>query len=259
MSNVFNIANITRVNIYFRVSTVKQSHDQRSGFDKQTYECEEYSKNVLKFRGEIGYYCDIGSSYNNKCILKQQNKMLKDLEYGSLILIHDVSRLGRNILQVQKLLFKVRERNCFIISVIDKVCYGKSRLQDKKFWYKIIESEEASDKKSYNTTRYIRNIQQKGGHIGRAPFGYAVQKMNNIPRLIKDDEEQKALKFIKQEIRKGRSYSHIAEDLNVNFNDKRGNEWTEYNVKTVNIHIKPKTFKLKKAPIEEAMEGLNIN
>ena len=201
MSN-FNISNLCEVYIYYRVSTNGQADHERYGLTNQTNTCEHYSRQIFKKNeNQINYYCDIGSSYNDKNKLKQQVKMVNQLCYGSVILIHDVSRLGRNIGQVFKILQKVRNAGSYIISLEDNVCYGKTRLLDKKFWYKIIEAEESSDKKSSRMINHIESVRAQGGHIGATPYGYKKEKMNGISRLCKDIVEQKAIKTILTHIR----------------------------------------------------------
>jgi DNA invertase Pin-like site-specific DNA recombinase len=257
MSN-YNLSKINNVCVYYRVSTPGQANDERFGLDKQTDKCEYYSKNIFKKNeNQINYYCDIGSTYNNKCVLKQQNVMIRDIQYGSVILVHDVSRLGRNIEQVFKLLKKVKAKDSYIISIEDNVCYGKTRLLDKKFWYKIIESEESSDKKSNRMTRHINMIRELGGHVGGVPYGYIVQKMNDVPRLAKNAVEQNAIKLIKSMVNK-KTLWQIVTILRASYGKKRGKMWTLMNVKSINLSRSYKTYKLVKEPLIESIENLTV-
>lgn len=253
MSN-FNISAINKIYVYYRVSTPTQANNEHYGLDKQTEKCDYYAKQIFdQNENQLNYYCDIGSSYNNKNILKEQLKMIRDMEQGSVILIHDVSRLGRNISQVFKLLKKVRDNGSYIISIDDNVCYGKTRLLDKKFWYKIIEAEESSDRKSSRMTKRINIIKSNGGHIGATPYGYSKQYINGIPRLYKNTDEQKVIAFIKSLVGK-KSYTYIKCSLNNMYGCKRGKIWTIANTKTINLNAVYKTYKFIKIEIDDNME-----
>lgn len=255
MSN-FNINYINDVFVYCRVSTRAQYNDSKNGIDKQYEACERYVNCALN--KQINYYHhDVGSGYNNKTILREMNKMINILSYNDVIVIHDVSRLGRNIEIAFKMLSKIRRKGCYIISVTDNVCYGKTRLLDKKFWYKIIAAEEDSDKKSERMKARIARIREKGGFLGIPPFGYGTQKMNGVPRLVKKPEEQSAIKIIKSLRNKSKTGWQIANVLNSSCN-KRGKRWTEDNVNNVDVNAKYQHYKLKSKKLEESMEDLRI-
>lgn len=259
MSSNFNINNVGDVFAYCRVSTWKQYNQNDNytcGIDNQYEACQRYSNNTL--HSNINYYHhDVGSSYNGKNILKELNKLTKLINNNDVILVHDVSRLGRNIEQVFKLLLAVKRKGCYIISVTDNVCYGKTRLMDKKFWYKIIAAEEDSDKKSERMTLRIAKIRAKGGHIGIVPYGYTLQKMNGVPRLVKSEEEQAIMKIIKSDRQKNISPQRTADKLNVN-STRKGKQWTRYNVLSVDVNAKHKHYKLNKKSIETSMDEMKI-
>lgn len=259
MSTNFNINDICDVFTYCRVSTWAQysrNDNYTCGIDNQYNACERYCNNTLH-KSITYYHHDVGSSYNGKNRLKELLKMTKLLNRGDAILVHDVSRLGRNIEQVFKLLLTVKRKGCYIISVTDNVCYGKTRLMDKKFWYKIIAAEEDSDKKSERMTLRIAKIRAKGGHIGIVPYGYTLQKMNGVPRLTKSAEEQAIMKIIQKDRAKCISSQRIANKLNLT-STRKGKPWTAYSVDRIDPSIKYKHFKLKNKTIDESLEELKI-
>jgi len=247
----------SKVCVYYRVSTQGQADDDRNGLDVQTKACDRYALSLYKMKEScINYYCDIGSSYNNKCILRDQNLMVRHIYPGTVILIYNVSRLGRNIDQVMKLLIKIKKMKGQVISVTENICYGKTRLQDKKFLYRVIESEEKSDYKSDRTTKYIQLIKDMGGHIGRPSYGYSVQKINGIPKLIKNIQEQKVIKDIKKYKIQYKSSGEIAIILNRKKILKKGNMWTNLTVDSVKLNIL-KTTKVK-SNLENSMSSLSV-
>ena len=245
-----------KIYVYYRVSTHYQADDNRNGLDSQTDTCDRYALKIFKTpERNIDYYCDIGSTYNNKCVLKEQNKLIRDLNYNSVVLVYDVSRLGRNILQVFKLLKKIKENHSYVISINDNVCYGKSRLLDKKFLYKVIESEEKSDLKSSRMSGYISMIRSLGGYIGRSPYGYNIAKINSVPKLVKNTEEQNVIKQIKKFKKSRKSYEEMAVILNRTGN-KRGSIWSASNVRSVQLKAR-KTTK-SSSSLEVSMSSLQV-
>ena len=253
MSN-FSLDYVNDVFVYCRVSTMKQYNDSANGIDRQYGVCERYVNQSLD-KNITYYHHDVGSGYRNKDILRELKKMLKVLVHNDVIIIHDVSRLGRNIEVAFKILREIRKKECYIISVNDNVCYGKTKLLDKKFWYKIIEAEESSDKKSALMTKRIARIREKGGFFGNPPFGYSTQKMNGIPRLVKNPDEQKAIKIIKSLQKKNKTNFQIDNVLNSTCT-KRSKRWTQSNVDSVDVDAKYQHYKLKK--LEKSMSDLRI-
>lgn len=251
----FNIKASGNYCIYTRVSTKNQANDEANGFDKQDKACEYYADKIFdKKETSINYYSDIGSTYNNKSKLKQQLLMLDELKFNSVILIHDVSRLGRNSLQVLTFLQKIKNASSYIISVTDNVCFGKSKILDKKFYHKIIDAEEKSDHKSMRMTKHIKAIKKMGGHIGRVSYGFSLKKINNVPKIVKNEEEQNNIKIIKK-LLKTKSYDEIVIMLNRSNSFKRGKQWCITNIKSINLNKKiPKSNN----SLVSSMKNLNV-
>ncbi len=140
-SNSFSI-NPTNVYVYLRVSTRAQTH-KSNGLEDQRKICQDYLKENFPKSTIFKYYTDIGSSYNEKNVLTNLNKLIKEvsLEKNSLILVRDISRLGRNTFQVFSLLRKVTKSNSHIIGIEENLCWNYSRLMDRKFSHAIIDSD----------------------------------------------------------------------------------------------------------------------
>ncbi len=162
--------NINPINfyIYSRVSSKKQASDSSHGLDSQEELCEQYLKNIYNFNDKkildnVNYYCDIGSSYSNPKALHQLALLSKQIEPDSLILISEISRLGRNVRQVINLLKVFEDKNCKIISVSEGLCFNKNKLINKQFYQKIIDAERESDLISIRTTNANKIIKSKGG------------------------------------------------------------------------------------------------
>jgi DNA invertase Pin-like site-specific DNA recombinase len=199
-SNIFNIKPNT-IYVYLRVSTKTQTY-KSNGLEEQNDICHKYIKNFFSHINQmaIEHYTDVGSSYNEKNTLHNLNKIIKKIssETNSLIIVRDISRLGRNTFQVFNLLRKIKNSNSYIIGVEENLCYNYSRLMDKKFSHAVIDSEENSDNKSINSVNRIRKIKLMGGYIGRVPYGTQIIKKNNIPYIYKNPDEINTLRLIKK-------------------------------------------------------------
>lgn len=200
MSSTFTI-NPSTIYVYLRVSTKSQTY-KSNGLEEQNVLCQEYiNKHFPNFDCYgIKFYTDVGSSYYDKNVLINLNKIIKNIsnQTNSLILVRDISRLGRNTFQVFNLLRKIRKTNSYIIGIEENLCYNYSRLMDKKFYHKIIDSEENSDIKSSNSINRIKKIKLMGGYIGKVPYGTQIIKKNNIPYIYKNLDEINTIQTIKK-------------------------------------------------------------
>jgi len=230
------------INIYMRVSTMAQYNDDRYGIEKQLEVCSKYIDDIYG-QEPSNVYEDIGSTYQFKNTLPSLNRLVKNIPYRSLIVIHAVSRLGRNVEQVMNVLSKLRKKKCKIYAITDNVCYGKTRLLDKRFYYHVVKSEESSDLKSQRTITKIKLIKRLGGHIGAVPYGYKTAKVNGLRILTKDPKEQKIMKEIKSFLVKKRTMEYIVNYLKKKYKTKRGFEWSARTVKSINFRTHYKTYK----------------
>lgn len=244
LNNTFN--NLSQVYIYYRVSTSRQAGDFANGLDRQTNSCERYIESNLKKQiNNINYYCDIGSSYNNKSKLPQLQKMLRELKSNSIILIYDVSRLGRNTQQVFSALRRVTKLNSKIIAVEDNMTFGVNKMIDKRFYNKVIQAETESDIKSVNAKQKFAILKKNKIHIGKVPFGYSLENK----QLIINSDEQKIINLLIQKYKELKSYVKVAEHYNNMNMLYRNNAWS---AKTISYLIN------KNNNITNKMNSLNI-
>lgn len=210
--------------IYYRVSTSKQASDQAHGLDMQVSTCETYANQFYNIKeNQINYYCDIGSSYNLKSSLPQLRLLIKNLVPNSVIMISDVSRLGRDTIGVFFLLKKIREKKCIIVSVKDNLTFGLKPYQNKLFYNKIISSEIESDIKSIRGKKLIDKIRKDKIHFGTIPFGF---KLDQNKKLVIDSTEQVIIKALKSKYKEIGSYSKVANLYNKSTTLYRGQFWT---------------------------------
>lgn len=228
--------------IYVRVSSVYQtgkSNDSKysSGpvLNGQIEICKRFYNDMFPRRLDPVVVSDVGSSFNNKNKLVNLDNMINDMEENTLIIIHDISRLGRNVYQTFSNVYEsVELKKSKIYSVIDKKLFGNDRLEDIDFFRQSVEAEAESAKRSTiakERNNYIRSI---GGHVGKVPFGKKVRRIKTSGEymkrvLINDAVQQRSIRKIIQMYNDDFKQSEIKNEL-----AKRG--YTN-NEKTITVGI----------------------
>jgi DNA invertase Pin-like site-specific DNA recombinase len=159
---------------------------------------------------------------------------MRNISQNDLIIIYEISRLGRNIYQVIDFLEKIRNKGAIIYSVEDNLFYGKDKLIDNLFLYKVIKSKEYSDCLSNKTKTTQTFIKENGGHVGKVPYGYKLSHTDGIPKLIMENDEQNIIKLIiNKHDKELLSFNDITKYLNNNLIQKRNCNWTFTNVRYI--------------------------
>jgi DNA invertase Pin-like site-specific DNA recombinase len=171
--------------------------------------------------------------------------MLRELKSNSVILIYDVSRLGRNTQQVFSALRRVTKLNSKIIAVEDNMTFGVNKMIDKRFYNKVIQAETESDIKSVNAKQKIAILKKNKIHIGKVPFGYSLENK----QLIINSDEQKIINLLIEKYKELKSYVKVAEHYNNMNMLYRNNAWSS---KTISYLIN------KNNNITNKMNSLNI-
>lgn len=235
--NTFSIKP-TYIYVYIRVSTQAQTY-KTNGLEEQNEICQAYIKNKFpELTNSVEFYTDVGTSYNGKNVLTNLNKIIRKLstQTNILLLVKDISRLGRDTFQVFSLLKKIKKSKSYIIGIQENLCYNHSRLMDRKFSHSIINSEEHSDFKSIKSTNRTNKIISNGGYVGRVPYGCMVVKKNNIPYIYKNPNEINIIRIIKKVFLQHRSVIKTVKYLNTK-NLKYRNE-VDWNEKQIANYLK---------------------
>lgn len=140
--------------VYTRVSTRKQSNDKKHGLSYQKELCKNYIDKFYSSTINESYWEDVGSSYKSKLILKEMGEIIRKLKSNTLIVISEVSRLGRNYKMVETVLKEIQKKKSYVVSISENLVYGMTKLQNKEFIHKVIDSEKESDVLSMRTKKY---------------------------------------------------------------------------------------------------------
>ena len=190
---------VEHVYIYTRVSTKKQVGETNvfnTGIEAQKQICLDYYNE--KFRPNLNIEPEIisetGSSFNNEDILVNLDKLIETIPKKSMILIAEISRLGRNIYQVIERVYKpVEIQESYIISVNDQKVFGYERGDDLYFFTQTIQAESFSIIKSVDTKKRNRLMVNMGGYVGGIPFGKKTRKLDNGVRVLVSKPTEEAL------------------------------------------------------------------
>lgn len=195
------------VGIYVRLSKADERTEESVSVENQKLILEKYAK-------EQGWnirsvYVDDGFSGTNQNRPDFQ-RMIKDVEdkFINLILIKDLSRLGRNYLEVG-MLYEVflQQHSCELVSLGEKI--------DDMFvirnWFNEQHSKTTSEK-----SRAGKRATAMAGYFGGPiePYGYKVVKSNNRNKLVPDEDTAPILRRIFEMRCAGMSMTNIAQTLN---------------------------------------------
>lgn len=217
---------INKVYFYTRVSTEKQVKEDGQdgvGLEAQVQICSRFYQthfeNQLRMSPEIVF--DVGSTFNNQNKMPNFDAMVENLHVGSLIIIVDISRLGRNVYHTFRNYEKIEQSKSFIISVSDGKIFNKSRMDDLHFFNKSVAAEAFSTEKSVNTKAIIELIRERGGHVGGVPFGMKLKRgKHGVHKLEKNPKEQMIIRKIITMYSRGIKLSDIHRSILNNPNNK---------------------------------------
>jgi hypothetical protein len=116
---------------------------------------------------------------------------------------------------VKSILKKFNNKGVTVVSICENLVYGQSRIKDKEFIQKVIDSEKESDVISMRVKNTQAYIKRNGGYIGKAPFGYRVIKNSrHIPVLTENSEDFVLIEHIVDLTNQGFSYDKISTIMN---------------------------------------------
>ncbi|MDR2569585.1 MAG: recombinase family protein [Oscillospiraceae bacterium] len=195
-----------RVGIYARLSR----EDSRSG---ESVSIENQKLLLLKHVQEMGWelveiYQDDGFSGTNQNRPALQ-RLLQDVKDGHIntVLIKDLSRLGRNYLEVGNLAeVFLPEHNCELISLNEKL----DEMAVFRNWFNELHSRSTSNK-----VRAVKRMCAQDGKFGGAfaPFGY-IKSPENKHKLIPDELAAPIIRKIFELRASGLGYNALARRLN---------------------------------------------
>jgi DNA invertase Pin-like site-specific DNA recombinase len=184
-----NSIDLTKKNyIYARCSTSKQNSYNHYSLETQIYNCNQFLQE--KHFTLENTVTEVTRANN----IKNQIQLLKLLEDNSNIniFIFDTSRFSRNISQGIELFNKCKHKNITIYVVKDNYS-TENIIGNSKFINDIIKAADESKlirERILATHKYLKS---KGAHFGRPPYGYKIERIENINKFVVNEEENKII------------------------------------------------------------------
>lgn len=154
---------------YIRVSTDHQN------VENQKHEILSYSR---KYNIQIDKWIDETISSRKPLQERKLGKLLKKLKKGDILIATELSRLGRNLLEVMGILQNCLEKDCQIWTLKENYRLGAD-IQSKVLAFAFsLASEIERQLISERTKNSLQRLKDEGKHLGR-PHGFSYKKLKS--------------------------------------------------------------------------------
>ena len=172
-----------KVYIYIRVSSKGQDDPVygRVGMDTQNSE-------LLKFCAKNGLFVakcitEVGSAYRAKTPLLRE--LITEIQPDTPILVYSFSRFSRNVANTRDMIDLVHSRGSYVWSVTDQMTS-----RDPSFLNLVKAAENESRLNGQRVSDAYKRVVDRGGFVGKKPFGYNKVRVNGLFKLRKNAVEQ---------------------------------------------------------------------
>lgn len=221
--------NIKYAAIYCRKSNANAGNELSFSVQKNICEtfCKERNLEII--------YCVIEEiSGKNMNQMVELNKLLQRIEKDTLIVVCDVTRFSRNVLQGLQFIDKLLKKDSTIYAVCNCCCFNDKYIDRHQFRSLLNQAELEHDQITDRINRSLKHRRRIGHKIGKAKYGYEIYYDNKgIRREKKHKLEQKTVSMIRRLLNNGKKIPDIVEYLNNSKVDFRGKEWNPSRVKYV--------------------------
>ena len=161
---------------YIRVSTDHQH------VENQKHEILTYTQ---KHDIQIDKWIDETISSRKPLTERKLGKLLKRLKKGDILIATELSRLGRNLLEVMGILQNCLEKDCQIWTLKENYRLGAD-IQSKVLAFAFsLASEIERQLISERTKNSLQRLKDEGKHLGR-PYGFSYKKLQKRHDKIKE-------------------------------------------------------------------------
>lgn len=161
---------------YTRVSTELQNTEN------QKHEIQTFAK-LQKIK--VDKWVDEVISSRKSLKERQLGKLLKHLKKGDILIASELSRLGRNLLEVMGILQSCLEKDCQIWTLKENYKLGAD-IQSKVLAFAFsLAAEIERQLISQRTKESLKRIKDEGKHLGR-PHGFNYKKLDTKKEKIKE-------------------------------------------------------------------------
>lgn len=161
---------------YCRISTSQQTvlnqrHEIQAFAEKNNLKIDKWLDEVISSRKPLNE--------------RKLGKLLKKLKKGDILIASELSRLGRNLLEVMSILQFALERECQIWTLKENYRLGAD-IQSKVLAFAFsLASEIERQLISERTKNSLQRLKDEGKHLGR-PYGFTYKKLEKKHNKIKE-------------------------------------------------------------------------
>lgn len=161
---------------YCRISTnhqqvCNQRHEIQTFADKNNIKIDKWVDEVISSRKHLDE--------------RKLGKILKKLKKGDILIASELSRLGRNLLEVMGILQNCLEKDCQIWTLKENYRLGAD-IQSKVLAFAFgLASEIERQLISERTKNSLQRLKDEGKHLGR-PYGFSYKKLQKKHNKIKE-------------------------------------------------------------------------
>ena len=161
---------------YCRISTshqtvLNQRHEIQTFADKNNIKIDKWVDEVISSRKHLDE--------------RKLGKILKKLKKGDILIASELSRLGRNLLEVMGILQQCLEKDCQIWTLKENYRLGAD-IQSKVLAFAFgLASEIERQLISERTKNSLQRLKDEGKHLGR-PYGLSYKKLQKRHDKIKE-------------------------------------------------------------------------
>ncbi|CZA70266.1 recombinase family protein [Streptococcus suis] len=208
-----------RTGIYIRLSNERTESWRNKSHSLETQ--ESLARNFAKEKGILVTKCYIDYEYSGKTFNRPAYQdMMEDIKNGVIncIIIRDLSRLGRNYIEMGQLIDKVFPfMGVRFISINDNLD-TLNGLEDKKSFEveikNLVNDLYSKDISKKVTASHIQKAKQGYFIAGFAPYGYRLERRKGGNRLIIDPIVQPVMVDVFEKLMAGQSINQVTKYLN---------------------------------------------
>lgn len=152
---------------YIRVSTehqncANQKHEIKQYCKRNNWVVNEFVEEVISSRKDLKK--------------RKLNRLLSKLDEDTILITTEISRIGRNMMEVMGILQQCLEKGCKVITIKENFQLGKDI--QSKFIACIFSLVAEMERQliSQRTTESLKRLKDEGKHLGR-PFGFNYNKL----------------------------------------------------------------------------------
>ena len=162
------------VYFYIRVSTELQN------CANQKFELENFAQNQ---NIKVDEYIEETISSRKPLNQRKLGQLLNKIKQGDIIITTEISRLGRNMLEIMGILQQCLEKGCEIITVKENYHLGTD-IQSKVLAFAFsLAAEIERQLISQRTKESLKRLKDEGKHLGR-PYGFSYKKLKKKHKKI---------------------------------------------------------------------------